>query len=159
MTLFNYIKNILTALYNLTVGMYITMKNFMRPKVTEQYPENRGKKVYPERFRSLLVMPHNEANQHRCTGCGICMMNCPNGTITVVTRTVTDEATGKTKKILDKHLYDLGSCIFCALCTTSCPQDAIAWSNAFEHALYDRRKLLLRLNNEGSELVPKKKEE
>ncbi len=159
MKLFEYIKTIVDGMYNLCVGMYITMKNFFRPKVTEQYPENRGKKVYAERFRSLLLMPHNELNQHKCTGCGICMMNCPNGTINVITRTVTDEATGKTRKVLDKHMYDLGSCIFCALCTTSCPQDAIAWSNEFEHALFDRRKLLLQLNNEGSELAPKKKEE
>jgi NADH-quinone oxidoreductase subunit I len=151
-------ESVFCGLYNLGVGMSISMKNFLRPKVTEQYPENRGKKVYPERFRALLVMPHNDKNQHKCTGCGICMMNCPNGTITVITRIVTDE-TGKTKKVLDRHRYNLGSCIFCALCTISCPQSAIAWSNEFEHSLFDRRKLELQLNRPGSELAPENKEE
>ncbi len=158
MKLYNYIKSVVVGVYNLGVGMSITMKNFLRPKVTEQYPENRGQKVYPERFRALLVMPHNDENRHKCTGCGICAMNCPNGTIEVITQTVTDEA-GKPKKILDRHLYDLGSCIFCALCTTSCPQGAIAWSNEFEHALFDRSRLVQQLNRPGSELAPKNNEE
>ncbi len=151
----NYIKDIFLGLWHLLVGMYITMLNMIRPKVTEQYPENRGKHQYADRFRGMLTMPHDAGNYHRCTACGICMMNCPNGTISVISKVVTDEATGKDKKVLDKHIYDLGSCIFCALCTQTCPQDAIEWSNAFEHSLFTREKLVKQLNREGSSLAPK----
>ena len=158
MNLYNYIKNILSGIYNLLLGMYVSMKNFLRKKVTEQYPENRGKHEYFEHFRGELTMPHNEQNQHTCTACGICMMNCPNGTIEVVSQTVTDEETGKPKKVLDKYMYDIGSCIFCALCTSSCPQSAIKWSNNFEHSVFTRAKLKKRLNKEGSVLSPKNKE-
>lgn len=42
-------------------------------------------------------------------------MNCPNGTINVVTKQVTDEETGKARKVLDRYVYDLGSCLFCQL--------------------------------------------
>ena len=35
--------------------MYVTMLNFCRPKVTQQYPENRGRREYGERFRALLT--------------------------------------------------------------------------------------------------------
>jgi NADH-quinone oxidoreductase subunit I len=154
----NYIKNIIEGIWHLMQGMYITMLNFIRPKVTEQYPENRGKAFPHERLRGQLIMPHNEANEHRCTACSICEMNCPNGTIQVISKKETDEATGKEKKVLDKYLYDIGSCIFCALCTTSCPQDAIAWSTNFEHAMFTRSKLLEQLNQEGSKLMKKTKE-
>ena len=158
MKLYDYIKNILLGIYGLMQGMYISMKNMARKKVTEQYPENRGKKEYPTNFRGLLVMPHNELNQHKCTACGICMINCPNGTIQVISKMVTDEETGKQKKVLDRYVYDIGSCIFCALCTSSCPQDAIEWVNNFEHSLFTREKLYKQLNKEGSVLMAKNKE-
>lgn len=135
-------------------GMYITMLNMLRKKVTEQYPENRGKKVYPEQFRGLLTMPHNAENRHKCTACGICMLNCPNGTIQVISKKETDE-NGKEKKVLDRYVYDLGSCIFCALCTSTCPQGAIEWSNRFEHSVYNKEKLIKQLNQPGSSLAMK----
>jgi NADH-quinone oxidoreductase subunit I len=166
---FRYIKDIFAGSYRLLQGMYITLLNMIRPKVTLQYPENRGKRVYPERFRGLLNMPHNEQNRHKCTACGICMINCPNGTIEVISKTIEIETSTttpegetksvvKTKKVLDRYMYDLGSCTFCALCTSSCPQNAIEWSNAFEHSVFTRDKLYRQLNAEGSELITKNKE-
>jgi len=153
-----YIKNLLLGIWHLLQGLYITMLNFIRPKVTEQYPENRGK-VFPyERMRGELIMPHNEQNEHKCTACGICETNCPNGTIHVISKKVMDEDTGKEKRVLDRYTYDLGCCIFCALCTMTCPQNAIAWSTNFEHALFTKAKLVQQLNHEGSTLMKKKKE-
>jgi NADH-quinone oxidoreductase subunit I len=154
----NYIKSIVLGIWNLMQGMRITMLNFFRPKITEQYPENRGKNEMFERFRGELVMPHNAANEHKCTACGICQMNCPNGTITIISKTETDEETGKSKKVLDKYQYDLGSCIFCDLCVRTCPQDAIEWSQWFEHSVFTRGKLVKQLNQEGSKLAVKVKE-
>jgi NADH-quinone oxidoreductase subunit I len=147
-----YFKNLLTGIWRLLQGMYVVMLNFWRPKVTESYPENRGKVFPHERMRGELIMPHSEANQHQCTACGICATNCPNGTIQVISKKITDETTGKEKRVLDKYTYDLASCIYCALCTTSCPQDAIAWTTNFEHALFTKSKLLQQLNREGSTL-------
>ncbi len=153
-----YIKNIFLGIYHLLQGMYIALLNMIRPKVTEKYPENRGKKEMMERFRGLLTMPHNEKNEHKCTACGICMTNCPNGTIQIISKKELDETTSKEKRVLDKHLYDLGSCTFCALCTITCPQDAITWSPVFEHTVFTRSKLLKQLNREGSKLEVKIKQ-
>ena len=157
-----YTRNIFVGIFRLMQGMYITMLNMIRPKITEQYPENRETKVHFERFRGELTMPHDEENLHKCTACKICETNCPNGTIRITTITETDKETGKSKKILDQYLYDIGSCIFCGMCTQSCPQDAIDWSNNFEHAVYTSGRLVKQLNKEGSSLKQKvkvKKEE
>jgi NADH-quinone oxidoreductase subunit I len=151
----DYIKNIIIGIWRLMQGMYVTMLNLIRKKVTEQYPENRGKVFPHERMRGQLVMPHNEANQHKCTACGICEINCPNGTIRVISKKEADAETGREKKVLDRYLYDIGSCVFCALCTTSCAQNAIEWSNNFEHAVFSPSKLLEQLNKEDSTLAPK----
>lgn len=155
MKVLNYIKNIFVGLWHLCQGMYVTMLNFCRPKVTLQYPENRGTREYGERFRALLTMPHDADNHHKCIACGMCMNSCPNGTITVVSKMETDTVTGKPKKVLDKHLYNLGSCIFCGLCTAACPTGAIRFSNEFEHSVFTKDRLLLQLNRPGSSLAPK----
>lgn len=154
----NHIKNILEGIWHLMQGMYVSLLNFIRPKVTEQYPENRGKVFPHQRMRGQLVMPHNENNEHNCTACGICQMNCPNGTIQVISKKETDEETGKEKKVLDRYIYDIGSCTFCAMCTMTCPQDAIDWTNEFEHSTFTRPKLYDRLNREGSVLMKKVKQ-
>jgi len=152
-----YIKKIVVGIWNLMLGMKITWINLFRKKITEQYPENRDTQVMFERFRGLLTMPHNANNEHKCTACGICQMNCPNGTIQVISKTETDEATGKSKKVLDQYLYNLGSCIFCDLCVQTCPSDAIAWSQKFEHSVFRREILLKQLNKPGSKMAEKVK--
>ena len=87
----------------------------------------------------------DENGQHKCIACGICQMNCPNGTIKIEASKITTED-GKTKRVLDKYVYDLGSCTFCQLCVTTCPHHAIKFTNEFEHAVYTREKLVKQLN-------------
>ena len=80
---------------------------FVSKKVTEQYPENRATLKVADRFRGELKLVY-ENGEHKCVACGICQMNCPNGTIQVIANKVTTED-GKTKRVLDKYMYDLGS--------------------------------------------------
>ena len=47
---------------------------------------------------------------------------------------------------LDKYMYDLGSCTFCGLCVSTCPTDAIEFSNDFEQAVFRREALIKQLN-------------
>lgn len=63
---------------------------------------------------------------------------------------------GKKKRKLDKYIYDLGSCTFCQLCVTTCPQDALEFSNDFEQAVFTREKLVKQLNYlpEKEEVAP-----
>jgi NADH-quinone oxidoreductase subunit I len=85
----------------------------------------------------------------------LCQLACPNGTIRIITKQITTED-GKPKKVLDKHLYDIGSCTFCDLCVQSCNFDALAWSQNFEHTVFTRSKLVKQLNKPGSTVAEKK---
>lgn len=145
MTFKEYITSFFSGLRSLLVGMGTTIKVFFRRKTTEQYPENRATLKISDRFRGELVMIHNDKNEHRCVACGICQMNCPNGTIKLTTKMV-DMPDGKKKRKLDKYMYDLGSCTFCMLCVTTCPQHALEFSNDFEQAVFQRDSLVKQLN-------------
>ena len=43
--------------------------------------------------------------------------------------------------------------MFCQLCVNVCPRQAIAFDQEFEHAVFDKSKLVLKLNREGSSLA------
>jgi NADH-quinone oxidoreductase subunit I len=150
----NYLKDIFFAVWSLLKGMKVTASYFFKPGaiVTEKYPENRKDLVMFERAKGELIMPHDDKNEHHCTGCGICQINCPNGTIEVVSKTIAIED-GKNKKILDKHIYWLSRCTFCGLCVKSCPSHALDFSPKFEHAVFNKDLLKKVLNQPGSQLM------
>lgn len=140
-----YFKSVGEGVKSLLVGMGVTGKELVTPKITEQYPENRKTLKIADRFRAELTLKYDSEGHHKCIACGICQMNCPNGTIKLETKMV-ELPDGKKKRKLDKYLYDLGSCTFCMLCVTSCPQDALEFSNDFEQAVFERDKLIKQLN-------------
>jgi NADH-quinone oxidoreductase subunit I len=153
-SMINYIASIFKGVGSLLAGMGVTGRYFFTfwKFVTQQYPENRKTLVMFERFRGEVIMPHNENNEHKCTACGICEMNCPNGSIEVISKMITTPE-GKKKKVLDTYVYHLGMCTLCNLCVKSCPSDAISMGQEFEHAVWDRAKLNKVLNQPGSKLA------
>lgn len=141
----DYFSSLGSGIASLVKGMQVTGKEFITPKITEKYPEDRETVKVPDRFRAILQLKYDADGRHKCIACGICERNCPNGTITLATKMV-DMPDGKKKRKLDKYTYDLGSCTFCQLCVTSCPQDALEFSNDFEQAVFTRDKLVKKLN-------------
>jgi len=154
-----YIISIFKGIKSLLTGMKVTGKYFFTPwkHVTHQYPENRETLKIFERYRGEVIMPHNANNEHKCTGCGICEMNCPNGSIEIISKMIITPE-GKKQKVIDKHIYHLGMCTFCNLCVQSCPSDAIVMGQNFEHAVWDRSKLTKVLNQPGSKIESKTQE-
>ncbi len=151
----NYIKEVFNALKTLFTGMKITGYYFVHARkeiITQQYPENREELKMFERFRGEVIMPHNEDNEHRCTGCTACEVACPNGTIEIISDRKENEE-GKKKKVLDQFVYHLQMCTMCGLCIPACPTDAIKMGPGFEHAVFDRADLTKILNEPGSKLM------
>lgn len=148
-----YFSEAASGLKSLVQGMQVTGKELVTPKVTECYPENRGTLKIADRFRAELTLKYDAEGRHKCIGCGICQMNCPNGTIQLTTKMV-ELPDGKKKRALDTYLYDLGSCTFCMLCVTTCPQDALEFTNDFEQAVFSRDKLIKKLNYRPEPATP-----
>ena len=140
-----YFSTLGSGIASLIKGMQVTGKDFVTPKITERYPEDRETVHVPERFRAILNLKYDADGRHKCIACGICERNCPNGTISLTTKMV-ETPDGKKKKKLERYQYDLGSCTFCQLCVSSCPQDALEFLNDFEQAVFTREKLVKKLN-------------
>lgn len=146
-----YISDVFGAIASLLKGMRMTGYYFTHRKeiITQNYPDKHLK--LPERFRGEVVMPHDENNEHACTGCTACELACPNGTIKIITK-FDVSADGKKKKALDTFVYHLELCTMCNLCIEACPTDAIKMAQNFEHSVFDRSKLTKRLNAPGSKI-------
>lgn len=153
MKIISYIIGLFRGIGSLLTGMGVTLIEFFTPKVTEQYPENRATLKISPRFRGRLTMPVDEQGHNRCIACGLCQMACPNDTIHIVSQMQDDPTTGKPHKVLVKYEYDLGSCIFCQLCVNACPHDAIRFNAEFENAVFDRKKLILTLNEDKTQTL------
>lgn len=145
MSIKDYFSSLFKGLWSLLQGMQVTGKELVTKKITYQYPENRATLEIPERFRATLEFDYDSEGKHKCIACGLCQMNCPNGSITVTSKMIVTPE-GKKRKKLDKYIYDLGSCTFCQLCVTSCSTGAIRFSNDFEQAVFTRDKLVKQLN-------------
>lgn len=150
-----YFGDIIRGVKTLLTGMKVTGYYFTHAKkeiITQQYPENRESLKMFERFRGIVVMPHDENNEHACTGCQACEIACPNGSIEINWTRELDPETGKKKKTIEKHVYHYSMCTLCNLCIEACPTDAIKMDQSFEYATYDRSLLTMVLNKPGSKL-------
>ncbi|MFI5149993.1 MAG: 4Fe-4S dicluster domain-containing protein [Bacteroidia bacterium] len=146
-TIFRSVKSLLTGM-RLT-GYYFT---HLKEIVTEEYPDNRATLKMADRFRGEVIMPHTDANEHRCTGCQSCELACPNGSIKIITKNEI-QADGKKKKRIDTWIYHLDMCTMCNLCIIACPSEAIIMGQNFEHSVYDKKQLKKILNKPQSKLM------
>ena len=151
----SYLSDIFSGVKTLLTGMKVTGKVFLHSRkgtITQQYPDNRETLKMFDRFRGEVTMPHDENNEHQCTGCQKCEIACPNGSIEIIWDRQVVPETGKKKKLIDKHIYHLGMCTMCGLCIEACPTDAIKWGQNFENSVYDRSALTRVLNKPGSKV-------
>ncbi len=156
-----YFSDIYNGVKSLLTGMKVTGYYFFNARkeiITQQYPDNKNELVMFDRFRGEVAMPHNENNEHRCTGCQSCEVACPNGSIEIVWDRVVDPETKKKKKKIDTFVYHLSMCTMCNLCVVACPTDAIVMSKEFQNSVYDRTQLTKVLNRPGSKIDPTVKE-
>ena len=123
-------------------GMWLTLRYLFRPKVTLNYPFEKGP-VSP-RFRGEHALRRYPNGEERCIACKLCEAVCPAQAITIEAEPREDGSRRTTR-----YDIDMTKCIYCGLCQEACPVDAIVETPNFEFStetreelIYDKNKLL-----------------
>ncbi|MBI5701046.1 NADH-quinone oxidoreductase subunit I [Candidatus Saganbacteria bacterium] len=120
------------GIYNLLIGLKVTLLESFKKPITIQYPDE--KRTPSERFRGNLKL-HRE----KCTSCMICANYCPNYCIYINYEIGEDK-----KRKLKDYTVDMGLCMYCNICVEVCPFQANYWDQTYERSVYDRKKLIER---------------
>jgi NADH-quinone oxidoreductase chain I len=129
-------------LYELLIGLYLTLKYMFKPKATLNYPYEKGS--LSPRFRGEHALRRYPNGEERCIACKLCEAICPAQAITIEAETREDGSRRTTR-----YDIDMTKCIYCGLCQEACPVDAIVETSNFEYStqthaelLYNKEKLL-----------------
>ena len=115
-------------------GMMLTLKYMFKPKVTINYPFEKGP-ISP-RFRGEHALRRYANGEERCIACKLCEATCPAQAITIEAEEREDGSRRTTK-----YDIDMIKCIYCGLCEEACPVDAIVEGPNFEYATETREEL------------------
>ena len=122
-------------------GLMVTLKTAGRKPITAQYPEPDKRQAVQERYMGFpALMWDKEIEEPYCTGCMVCIRNCPTQCMTAKMKDNPLAAEGKSsrRKIIDQFEINLGRCILCAICVDVCNFDAIEMSHEHELSKYQR---------------------
>jgi NADH-quinone oxidoreductase subunit I len=134
----SYFKEIAVGFWSLLAGMAVTIRYFVKPIVTVQYP--REKLQMSPRYRGypqFVIDP--ETKTHKCIACEMCARICPSQLITVEGTKFPGEKQKRATKYLHEHQY----CSLCGLCVEVCPTSALEFSTDYRLAGYRREDCVI----------------
>ena len=132
-------------------GMLVTLVstfNGFRNPVTVQYPDQHLP-IQPRYMGFPALTWDEEVKEPYCTGCMVCIRNCPTLCMgaTMMDNPLHSEGKSSRRKIVDTFEINLNRCILCGICVEVCNFDAIVMSHEHEMSTYER-------NGDRVDLIP-----
>ena len=115
-------------------GLLTTLRWLGRRPVTAHYPKQHL--PVQQRFMGFPALLWDETGDEPfCTGCMVCVRECPTQCMTAVMHDNPNFTEGKShrRKIIEMFEINLNRCILCGICVDVCAFDAIEMS--YEHEL------------------------
>ncbi len=122
-------------------GLFITLKNLFKRKVTLEYPEQRP--TLPVRYRGEPTLIKDPDGREKCVSCQLCEFVCPPKAIKITPSEI-DETLENShiEKAPQKFEINMIRCIYCGLCQEVCPENAIVLQKTFSTTSYDRASMI-----------------
>ena len=117
-------------------AFFLAMRYFFAPKVTLNYPHEKG--MLSPRFRGEHALRRYPNGEERCIACKLCEAICPAQAITIEAGPRRNDGTRRTTR----YDIDRTKCIYCGFCQEACPVDAIVEGPNFEFAAESREELM-----------------
>ena len=121
-------------LQELVSGLALTFRYMFKPKVTLNYPYEKG--PLSPRFRGEHALRRYPNGEERCIACKLCEAICPAQAITIEAEPREDGSRRTTR-----YDIDMVKCIYCGFCQEACPVDAIVEGPNFEFSTETREEL------------------
>src|SRR3546814_731067 len=121
-------------LSELIEGMSLTLRYFFKPKVTLNYPYEKG--PLSPRFRGEHALRRYPNGEERCIACKLCEAICPAQCIVIEAEPRSDGSRRTTR-----YDIDMTKCIYCGFCPEACPGDSIVQGPNLEFATEKREEL------------------
>lgn len=160
------IKDVLTGLKSLAIGLGITGRAFYGKNVTVIYPKEEVDNLASYRGHVELVGKDDAPDVPKCVACGACAKACPSNCFTILCPVPVKEgeesggevkmgpAPQKGSKTPGRFILDYSLCSLCGQCAKTCPVDSLRFSH---HAYFvsDNREafkidLLARLRRQAA---------
>jgi len=122
-------------LVDLLAGLWLATKYLFSPKVTLNYPFEKG--PLSPRFRGEHALRRYANGEERCIACKLCEAICPAQAITIEAEPRDDGSRRTTR-----YDIDMVKCIYCGFCQEACPVDAIVEGPNFEFSTETREELM-----------------
>jgi NADH-quinone oxidoreductase subunit I len=138
---FSKIKDALTGLKSLAVGLGITGQAFCAENVTVIYPQEQVDNLSTYRGPVELVGKEDAPGVPKCVACGVCGKACPSNCLTILSPIpVKDGETNsgqvemgpapqKGAKSPGQFILDFSLCSLCGQCVRACAHNALRYSN------------------------------
>jgi len=128
-----YFSELYTGGKSLVEGLGVTLKAFVMPIVTVQYPREEID-ITPNYRGHIDLILDPEKNTYRCITCGMCEKSCPSDCITVEGK----KLEGEKKKTLVRFELDFTKCSLCGTCVEVCPVTALEYSQDYNLAAFSK---------------------
>ena len=102
-------------------AFFLAMRYFFKPKVTLNYPFEKGS--LSPRFRGELVLRRYPNGEERCIACKLCEAICPAQAVTIEAGPRRNDGTRRTTRFD----IDMMKCIYCGFCQEACPSTRSSW--------------------------------
>ncbi len=98
-------------------GLLVTVSHVFKSPVTAQYPKQHL--PVQERYMGFPVLTWDyQVVEPYCTGCMVCVRNCPTGCMSaqMMDNPLFKEGKSKRRKIIESFEINYGRCILCGIC-------------------------------------------